>query len=139
MSKEQARFVVGGVYRRKRVVGGLQYGVLVDGLEEANGRRHGRIFAGGETSVGVTERDMQDWELIAEPGNPIIPQGTEYVRREDLAKQVEERLAVELSAWRDRFITLEKENVDLRVRLSQIERDLKPEGKTVPIMERARA
>lgn len=129
---EQARFVVGGVYRRNRAVGGVQFGMLHSAVQEASGRRHGRMSVGGETDMTVAESDMGGWELIAEPGTPLVAVGPMYVTEADLKKAVDERAADLTKALIDRLIEAEAKLVQLTARV----RDMEPKpdnGESKPI------
>ncbi len=139
MSEQKTRFVVGGVYRRPRIkaVGGFQYGVLLDAVEEPNGRLHGRICVGGELPVPVGATHMENWELIAEPGNPLVKVGPKYVTDEDLQKAVDLAVAGLVRSNHERVTTLEAELIGLRARVKELEA---PTASGAPAMSsRARA
>lgn len=129
---QEARFVVGGVYRRPKANGGYQMGTLISAVEEPTGRIHGRMTVGGEADMTVSAKDMSNWELVSEPGKPLIAVGPKYVTDEDVRVAVDSAVSAELLATRDRLVELEAKLIQVVARLRDLEHAPEPQARPDP-------
>ena len=147
----QARFVVGGVYRKPSpTAGAWVYGLLIRATQSTTGRLSGTMTNGIEVDCGVTDIDMQNWELIAEPGATVASSVPQRIATEDdLLAAVREEVAKAMEAVNKRVVELESANGRLRETVRLLEKAAQPPpeaavngtpvGEMKSLRERARA
>lgn len=134
------RFVVGGVYRRARKLGGWDFGMIVEATIEDSGRTYGLITVGGHAPEPIKSDKMGNWELVAEPGNPLIEVGQKFATPEDMDVAVALRVAEAVRTVTERLVQVEADNVSLRGRVRDLEAAASPPAsdKVVDLKARAR-